>query len=147
MYWKHRILHSRTFFAFHRSHHMFRDPTPFAGFAVHPVEAIVTFGPVLFAMCPWVGLCIPLHYPVLAFLAVLNLYLHCGYQIWVVEKLLAPLFINTSAFHNAHHFKTRTHFGEILWLWDWINCTGDHEHGWEQRAETRVLGATIASVK
>ena len=34
MYMKHRILHSRNFFAFHRSHHMFRDPTPFAGFAV-----------------------------------------------------------------------------------------------------------------
>jgi len=147
MYMKHRILHSRNFFAFHRSHHMFRDPTPFAGFAVHPVEAVVTFGPVLFAIFPWVGLCIPLHAPVLVFLAVLNLYLHCGYTIGLVEGILAPMFVNTSAFHNAHHFKTRTHFGEILWLWDWILCTGDHPYGWKERSPTRVLGATIASVK
>lgn len=33
-YWKHRMLHTRWLFAFHRGHHAYRDPTPFAGFAV-----------------------------------------------------------------------------------------------------------------
>ncbi|MCB0478792.1 MAG: sterol desaturase family protein [Crocinitomicaceae bacterium] len=42
-YWKHRFLHTRMFFPFHAHHHSFRDPTPFAGFAVGPVETVLTF--------------------------------------------------------------------------------------------------------
>ena len=140
-YWKHRLLHTRFCFAFHRPHHMFRDPTPFAGFAVHPVEALLTFGPVVFACVPQVALCIPLHAPLIFGLFVLNLYLHCGYSIWILEKTLPLLFINSSTFHNTHHEKTRTHFGEILYLWDWILETGTHQFGWHSKA--KLLGPTV----
>jgi lathosterol oxidase len=52
MYFKHRILHSRPLFAFHRGHHTFHDPSPFASFAVAPVEAFATFWPVVFLTLP-----------------------------------------------------------------------------------------------
>ena len=32
LYWKHRILHSKLLFGFHKAHHTYRDPTAFAGF-------------------------------------------------------------------------------------------------------------------
>lgn len=41
-YWKHRSLHSRILWVFHKSHHAYHDPTCFAGFALHPVEGLLT---------------------------------------------------------------------------------------------------------
>ena len=50
----------------------------------------------------------------------------------------APFFFfNSSAFHNAHHAFTVTHFGEVGTFWDWvlgtdgkrqINLDGNFEH-------------------
>lgn len=53
-----------------------------------------------------------------------NVYLHCGYTIDFIEKILPIFFINTSEYHNVHHSKVNIHFGEILNLWDYIYNSG-----------------------
>lgn len=138
MYTKHVILHMPLFFALHRAHHTFHDPSPFAGFAVHPIEALITFGPVLLlcnADAPVWGHAYAIW---VAFFVLLNFYLHCGYEIPLVENVLSKLFINTSAFHNMHHERTVTNFGELLYLWDYICDTGYHKHGYNKKTTLQI---------
>jgi len=118
LYWKHRLLHTRALFGFHKGHHAFRDPTAFAGFAVGPVEALLTFWPVLFLCIPEATHWGPLYFGLVVGFVNLNFYLHCGVTLGWVEKTLPRVFLNTSAFHNVHHARANTHFGEALYLWD-----------------------------
>ncbi|MDI1443546.1 sterol desaturase family protein [Polyangium sp. 6x1] len=118
LYWKHRLLHTRLLFGFHKSHHVFRDPTAFAGFAVAPVEALLTFWPILFLCMPEALHWAPLYFGLVVGFVNLNFYLHCGVTLSWVEKTLPRVFLNTSAFHNVHHARANTHFGEALYLWD-----------------------------
>eukprot|EP01060_Flectonema_neradi_P014811 TRINITY_DN21464_c0_g1_i1.p1 TRINITY_DN21464_c0_g1~~TRINITY_DN21464_c0_g1_i1.p1 ORF type:complete len:287 (+),score=21.31 TRINITY_DN21464_c0_g1_i1:58-918(+) len=135
LYWKHRILHSRSFYVFHKSHHQFFNPSPFAGFAVAPVEALITFGPILMFCIPEFAFYTPVHMPGIFIFVFLNFYLHAGYRVPLLEKVLPVFFINTSSFHNAHHEKTHTHFGEMLTLWDYLLGTDtgflDLKTGWK----------------
>jgi len=48
----------------------------------------------------------------------LNLYLHCGVEIRLLERIIPRLGINTSAFHNIHHSHVQTNFGEVATWWD-----------------------------
>jgi len=126
-YWKHRLLHTKTFFIFHATHHQFHDPTPIGAFAVSPVEAFLTFGLGLWDCLPLPPIFkfyFPLHSSIIIGFTVLNLYLHAGYTLNILEIILPRLFINSSGFHNVHHAKGNTHFGELLTLWDWIMGTG-----------------------
>lgn len=120
LYWKHRLLHTRLLFGFHKAHHAFRDPTPFAGFAVAPVEALLTFWPLLLVAIPQATHWGPLYFPLIIGFVLLNYYLHCGVTLSFVEATLPKIFLNTSAFHNVHHARANTHFGEALSLWDTI---------------------------
>lgn len=120
LYLKHRLLHTRWLFPFHAPHHAFRDPTPFAGFAVAPVEAVMTFWPILILCIPAATHWAPLYFGlVLGFIA-LNFYLHCGVTWRLLEGTLPRAFLNTSAFHNVHHSHVKVNFGEALYLWDRI---------------------------
>lgn len=118
LYWKHRLLHTRPLWGFHKSHHVFRDPTPFAGFAVAPMEALLTFWPILFVCLPQATHYAPLYFGLVVGFVNLNFYLHCGVTIGWVEKTLPRALLNTSAFHNVHHARANVHFGEALVLWD-----------------------------
>lgn len=117
-YWKHRLLHTRAFFAFHKHHHSFRDPTPFAGFAVGPVETILTFWPLLLICIPEAKHFAPLYFTAIVGFVFLNLYLHCGVTFDWLEKVLPRLNLNTSAWHNVHHSHTNMNFGEVSAFWD-----------------------------
>ena len=120
-YWKHRALHTRWLFGFHRDHHRFRDPTAFAGFAVGPLEALWTFLP----GARGVGIPRPCtggrctSGSIVGFV-LLNLYLHCGVEVGLLERVVPRLGFNTSAFHNVHHSHVRANFGEVARWWDRI---------------------------
>jgi sterol desaturase/sphingolipid hydroxylase (fatty acid hydroxylase superfamily) len=118
LYWKHRLLHTRWMFGFHKAHHAFRDPTPFASFAVAPVEALLTFWPLLLVCSPKIVHWAPLYFPLIVGFVILNFYLHCGVTLRWVEATLPRVLLNTSAFHNVHHARASTHFGEAMYLWD-----------------------------
>jgi lathosterol oxidase len=140
-YIKHKSMHSQYLFQFHAMHHTYRDPTAFASFAVHPVESFLTFVPVL-------GMCFPQHkvwahaYGIWTFgWALINLYLHCGHTIPIVEMFLQPLLLNSSGFHNSHHQKMWTNYGELLYVWDIILDTGFHPgtfFTWNARKSLKV---------
>ena len=132
LYWKHRLLHTRLMFPFHRAHHTYRDPTSMTSFAVGPVEALLTFWPVLLVAWPAAHHYAPLYYPQVVEIIAFNLYLHCGASIGLIEATLPRLLINTSVFHNVHHANAETHFAEALTLWDHL-CGTD---GRARRART-----------
>jgi sterol desaturase/sphingolipid hydroxylase (fatty acid hydroxylase superfamily) len=120
LYWKHRLLHTRALFGFHKAHHIFRDPTAFAGFAVAPVETLLTFWPILILCHPQATHWAPLYFGLVVGFVNLNFYLHCGVTFGWVEKTFPRALLNTSAFHNVHHSHANVHFGEALVLWDII---------------------------
>ncbi len=118
LYWKHRLLHTKLLFPFHRAHHAYRDPTALAGFAVGPVESVMTFWPLVLVALPEAPHYAPIYFSLVCGFILLNYYLHCGVRIELIERLLSPLFINTSAFHNIHHSHADVNFGEAMTLWD-----------------------------
>jgi sterol desaturase/sphingolipid hydroxylase (fatty acid hydroxylase superfamily) len=120
LYWKHRLLHTRPLFVFHKGHHAFRDPTPFAGFAVGPVEALVTFWPILLLCIPSFTHWAPLYFGLVIGFVNLNFYLHCGVTLRWVERIVPKTGLNTSAFHNIHHSHAVVNFGEAMTIWDRI---------------------------
>ncbi|MFT3928552.1 MAG: sterol desaturase family protein [Myxococcales bacterium] len=129
LYWKHRLLHTRALFGFHRDHHAFRDPTAFAGFAVGPVEALLTFWPIVFLALPEAIHYGPLYLSLVIGFVVLNLYLHCGVSVRFIEASLPRLFLNTSVFHNRHHANAEVNFGEAFTIWDHLCRTREQDQG------------------
>ncbi|MFM1874603.1 MAG: hypothetical protein RL266_340 [Bacteroidota bacterium] len=119
-YWKHRILHTKLLFPFHKHHHSFRDPTPFAGFAVGPVETLLTFWPLLLICFPPAKHFAPLYFSAIIGFVLLNLYLHCGVTFNFMEKLLPRMLLNSSAWHNVHHSDVNANYGEVSFIWDRI---------------------------
>ncbi|MCF8277397.1 MAG: sterol desaturase family protein [Flavobacteriales bacterium] len=117
-YWKHRLLHTKLFFPFHKHHHSFRDPTPFAGFAVGPVETILTFWPLLLICIPEAKHFAPLYFTAIVSFVLLNLYLHSGIHSKVLEAVLPKFLLNSSAWHNVHHSDVNANFGEVSYFWD-----------------------------
>jgi lathosterol oxidase len=126
-YWKHRLLHTRLFFPFHKHHHSFRDPTPFAGFAVGPLETLLTFWPLLLICFPPAKHFAPLYFSAIVGFVFLNLYLHCGVTFNWMEKLLPRIGLNTSAWHNVHHSDVNANFGEVSSIWDKV-CKTSRRH-------------------
>lgn len=119
-YWKHRLLHTKLLFPFHKHHHSFRDPTPFAGFAVGPVETLLTFWPLLLICFPPAKHFAPLYFSAIVGFVMLNLYLHCGVTFNWLERLLPRMLLNSSAWHNVHHSDVNANFGEVSFFWDKI---------------------------
>ena len=127
LYWKHRLLHTRLLFPFHRGHHVYRDPTAYAGFAVGPVESLLTFWPVVIWAHPRAVHWAPLYYGLVGAFVLLNFYLHSGVASRLLEATLPRLFVNTSAFHNRHHANAEVHFGEAFTLWDHLCRTRESD--------------------
>lgn len=126
MYFKHRLLHWRPLFAFHRDHHTFHNPSPFASFAVAPVEAFLTFSPVLLLCFPQLPILAQAYGLWVTGFVWLNLYLHAGFVGKFSETVLRSIGLNSSSFHNIHHEKTIQNFGELMYIWDTILATGAH---------------------
>jgi lathosterol oxidase len=119
-YWKHRLLHTKLLFPFHKHHHSFRDPTPFAGFAVGPVETVLTFWPLLLICNPEAKHFAPLYFTAIVSFVLLNLYLHSGIYSKALEAVLPKVLLNSSAWHNVHHSDVNANFGEVSFVWDKI---------------------------
>jgi lathosterol oxidase len=120
LYWKHRLLHTRWFFPFHRAHHAFRDPTAFAGFAVGPVESLLTFWPLVLIAIPETPHYAPVYFALVIGFITLNFYLHCGVSVPALEATLPRGLLNTSSFHNRHHANAAVNFSEAFTLWDYV---------------------------
>lgn len=124
-YWAHRWMHRpRVFRHVHKLHHRFADPTPYAAYAFHPLEAVVEvawFLPLAFIM--------PMHPGAVALyiviLTVLNVISHLGYEFYPVR--VARYFI-TSTHHNLHHSRARGHFMLYFNIWDRLMGTNHSDY-------------------
>ena len=132
-YWAHRAMHHPLVFRHvHKLHHTFTNPTPFASYAFHPLEAIVEmawYAPLAFVL--------PVHpYAAgayLVFLTFFNVISHLGYEFY--QPGVAKWFI-TSTHHNMHHARGKGHFMLYFNLWDrWMGTNAKDYMAQMQRSE------------
>jgi sterol desaturase/sphingolipid hydroxylase (fatty acid hydroxylase superfamily) len=119
-YWTHRAMHHPQLFKlFHKVHHLSTNPSPWAAFAFHPLEAIVEAG--ILIIVPFI---IPVHpFAIALFLIsmmVYNVYGHLGFELYPkgFSKSSIGKWINTSVNHNQHHAHFKGNYGLYFLWWD-----------------------------
>lgn len=119
-YFTHRWMHwPKVFRAVHLVHHQSRNPTPFAAFAFHPLEAFIEA-----AALPLIVWLVPAHPAAillfLLFMTVLGVTNHLGYEIypagtarhWFGRWWVGP------THHTQHHEAVRGNYGLYFTFWD-----------------------------
>lgn len=119
-YWVHRLMHNQWLFRkVHLVHHKSTNPSPWAAYAFHPLEAVIEsliFVIFLFS--------IPVH-PIhltwfFVFSLVYNVYGHLGFEIYPkgFNKHWLGKWLNTSVCHNMHHQYFKGNYGLYFTIWD-----------------------------
>lgn len=119
-YWTHRLMHHpRIYPIFHKTHHLSVNPSPWASFSFHPLEAVVEFGIIFIFLFLF-----PIHvFAILTFsmfMMLENVMGHVGYEIFPKgwNKNWLTKWINTSTNHNMHHQYFRGNYGLYFTIWD-----------------------------
>lgn len=119
-YWTHRIMHHPSIFRFfHLVHHKSTNPSPWAAYAFHPLEAIVEVG--IFVVFLFTIPIHKLHFFLFFLMSIIyNVYGHLGWEIYPKGFNRHPLgrWINTSVNHNQHHQYFKGNYGLYLLFWD-----------------------------
>lgn len=134
-YWMHRLMHHpRVFKLVHLIHHKSTNPSPFAAYAFHPLEAIVEAG--IFLVFVFT---IPVHLFHLLFfflfMIVYNVYGHLGWELYPkgFSRHWLGKWINTSVNHNQHHQYFKGNYGLYFLFWD--RMMGTIRKDYEERFE------------
>ena len=148
-YWTHRLLHWKPLFRLaHKTHHLSTNPTPFAAYAFHPVEAVVEV-----AIIPLIAFTIPHDKLAITIFSLYALLLkvtgHLGYEIFPKGFARHRLFKwhNTSTHHNMHHRLVKCNYGLYFNFWDRIMHTNhplyeeNFDHVIEQREQGKLMRA------
>ena len=124
-YWTHRLMHHKKLFkVFHLVHHKSTNPSPWAAYAFHPLEAIVEAG--VFAVFLFTIPVHTLHLFIFFFLMIVyNVYGHLGYELYPngFNKHWLGKWINTSVSHNQHHQYFKGNYGLYFTFWDRVMGT------------------------
>jgi sterol desaturase/sphingolipid hydroxylase (fatty acid hydroxylase superfamily) len=119
-YWAHRLMHRPLLFkAFHLTHHKSTNPSPWAAYAFHPLEAIVES--LIFVIFLFT---IPVHAIHLTlffiFSLVYNVYGHLGFELYPkgFNRHWLGKWMNTSTCHNQHHQYFKGNYGLYFTIWD-----------------------------
>lgn len=119
-YWVHRLMHHKKIFPyFHLVHHQSTNPSPWAAYAFHPLEALVEAG--IFVIFLFT---IPMHtshFYIFFFLSIVyNVYGHLGWELYPkgFSKNFIGKWINTSVNHNQHHQHFKGNYGLYFLFWD-----------------------------
>ena len=124
-YWMHRALHHpRIFKIAHLVHHKSTNPSPWAAYSFHPVEAFFEslIGPIILLLLPvHIGVFIGFF----IFQIIYNVYGHSGFEFWPKDfhKNTIGRWINTSIHHNLHHKYNDNSYGLYFTFWDRIMGT------------------------
>jgi lathosterol oxidase len=119
-YWMHRLLHHPKLFKHtHLLHHRSTNPSPWASYSFHFIEAWAEGGVLLIIM-----MVLPMHVISISLFTLvgfaINVYGHLGYEIapkWLRNTFLFEL-SNTSVHHNLHHSKFNGNYGLYFRFWD-----------------------------
>lgn len=119
-YWMHRLIHHPVLFRqFHLVHHRSVNPSPWAAYAFHPLEAFLEsliFVIFLFTL-PISGW----HLLVFFVISLLyNVYGHLGYELYPAgfSRHWLGRWVNTSVSHNQHHHHFKGNYGLYFLFWD-----------------------------
>ncbi|MGN6247256.1 MAG: sterol desaturase family protein [Ginsengibacter sp.] len=119
-YWTHRLMHHPKIFRwFHLVHHLSTNPSPWAAYSFHPLEAIVEAG--IFAVFLFTIPMHPLHLAIFFFIMIVyNVYGHLGYELYPkgFSRHWCGKWINTSVNHNQHHQYFKGNYGLYFLWWD-----------------------------
>lgn len=135
-YFTHRLMHHRVLFRwFHLVHHTSTNPSPWAAYAFHPLEAVVEVGIVVLFMFT-----IPIHktHLLIFFLIMIiyNVYGHLGYELYPkgFSRSAVGKWINTSVNHNQHHQYFTGNYGLYFLFWDRVFGTvrADYDQRFEE---------------
>ncbi len=141
-YWTHRLMHHKRLFAiFHLVHHRSNNPSPWAAYAFHPLEAVVEAG--VFAFFLFTIPVHPLHFYIFFFfMIVYNVYGHLGYELYPAgfSRHWLGKWINTSVSHNQHHQFCKGNYGLYFTVWDRLMGTlrTDFEKRFEEMAAKKA---------
>lgn len=124
-YWTHRLMHWKPLFPIvHKIHHQSHNPTPWAAFSFHPIEAFIEAG-----IFPIYILFVPTHpFTAIAWLLYMtgmNVFGHCGFEILPkgFTRHWLSRWHNTSVHHNMHHRYVHCNYGLYYNIWDRIMGT------------------------
>ncbi|MEP6613172.1 MAG: sterol desaturase family protein [Mucilaginibacter sp.] len=146
-YWTHRLMHWKPIFKYvHKVHHLSINPTPFAAYAFHPVEAVVEVG-----IIPLIAFTIPHHATTIVIFGLYSLLLnvagHLGYELFPKGFASHILFKwhNTSTHHNMHHRLVKCNYGLYFNFWDRVMHTNHptYEASFDEIVEQREQGKLI----
>ncbi len=123
-YWTHRLMHHKKLFRlFHLVHHHSTNPSPWAAYSFHPLEAVVEAG--IFAVFLFTIPITPYHLGIFFFLMIVyNVYGHLGYELYPkgFSNHWFGKWINTSVNHNQHHQYFKGNYGLYFLWWDrWMH--------------------------
>lgn len=143
-YWVHRLMHHPRIFRYcHLIHHKSTNPSPWAAYAFHPIEAILEAGIVIIFLFT-----IPIHLFHLSFfflfMIVYNVYGHLGWELYPkrFSRHWLGKWINTSVNHNQHHQYFKGNYGLYFLIWDRLMGTirKDYEEQFEEVKSRRKPG-------
>lgn len=124
-YWTHRFMHNKKLYPYvHLIHHKSHNPTPWAAFAFHPLEAIVEVG-----IVPLMVFLMPIHpFAILAwvlYMTGMNVLGHLGFELFPDGFASGKItkWHNTSTHHNMHHKFTTSNYGLYFNFWDRVMGT------------------------
>ncbi len=119
-YWMHRLMHHPGLFKlFHLVHHRSTNPSPWAAYAFHPLEAIIEIG--IFVVFLFTIPMHALHFFLFFFMSIIyNVYGHLGWEIYPkgFNRHWLGKWINTSVNHNQHHQYFKGNYGLYFLFWD-----------------------------
>jgi len=119
-YWTHRLLHRRRWFAaVHARHHASAQPTPWAAYSFHPIEALIqaAFVPLFVALVPTHAAVVGVF---LVHMILRNAIGHCSHELfpwaWTPRGVLR--WITPVTHHHFHHARNRGNYGLYFTWWD-----------------------------
>jgi sterol desaturase/sphingolipid hydroxylase (fatty acid hydroxylase superfamily) len=123
-YWTHRLMHHKKLFKlFHLVHHHSTNPSPWAAYSFHPLEAVVEAG--IFVVFLFTIPIHPIQLGLFFFMMIVyNVYGHLGYELYPkgFSSHRIGKWINTSVNHNQHHQYFKGNYGLYFLWWDrWMH--------------------------
>ena len=122
-YWTHRFMHHpKVFRHVHLVHHRSTNPSPWAAYAFHPIEAVIEAGifPVIVFTIPTHGLALVVF---LVYMISRNVMGHLGIEIfpkWFIHNKWVN-WHTTTTHHDLHHKSFNNNYGLYFTWWDrWL---------------------------
>lgn len=146
-YWMHRAIHHPKWYrTFHLIHHKSTNPSPWAAYAFHPLEAVLeslVTSIIVFSM-PAHPLALMVFF---LFMLTYNAYGHLGYEIMPkgFSKHWLGKWFSTSVSHNMHHEHVTGNYGLYFLFWDRMMGTlrEDYDERFEKTGTPKDIDSAI----